>query len=150
MIKILLSWWCSLLSAVFRTVDDFFFLKQLKVTRPDSSPATGAKIRVTIARGWYSEDKFYNKTFVVTNGLITDSINDATYNAKSLVFKVGTNLILSFERTFFRAKLQWIWSIKDDRKGDIFINSQPATYKWSVVHVFLGRTSRQKSLSSES
>ncbi|XP_028406949.1 murinoglobulin-1-like isoform X3 [Dendronephthya gigantea] len=59
----------------------------LKVTRPDNSPATGANVRVTIARGWYSGALFYNKTFVVTNGLITDSINDATYNAKSLVFE---------------------------------------------------------------
>ena len=64
---------------------------QLKVTRPDGSPATGSKVRVTISRGWYGDNKFYNKTFVVTNGLITDSINDGTYNARSLVMKVIQN-----------------------------------------------------------
>ncbi|CAB3988758.1 C3 and PZP-like alpha-2-macroglobulin domain-containing 8 isoform X2, partial [Paramuricea clavata] len=61
----------------------------LKVTRPDGSPATGARVHVTVSRGWSAAATFYNKTFVVTNGLITDSIDDATYNARSLVFKAN-------------------------------------------------------------
>ena len=65
-----------------------FRLEQLKVTHPDGKPATGATIRVTIGRGYY-DDKFYNKTFLVTNGVITESINDATYNSRRLFFKVG-------------------------------------------------------------
>ena len=60
---------------------------QLKVTRPDGSLATGVRIRVTVSRGW-RYGNFYDKTFTVTNGLITDSIDDATYNAETLSFKV--------------------------------------------------------------
>ena len=56
--------------------------------RPDGSPATGTKIRVTVRRGSRS-GIFYDKTLVVRNGLITDSIDDATYNAQTLSFKVG-------------------------------------------------------------
>ncbi|XP_028407143.1 alpha-2-macroglobulin-like protein 1 isoform X2 [Dendronephthya gigantea] len=61
----------------------------LKVTHPDDSPATGAKVRVTISHGYhYNLDAiFYDKTFVVRNGLITDSIHDETYVAKSLHFQ---------------------------------------------------------------
>ena len=63
------------------------FSEQLKVTRLDDKPAIGAKIRVTVARG-YNTNEFYSKIFVVTNGLITESIDDATYNSRLLVFKV--------------------------------------------------------------
>ena len=65
------------------------------MTRPDGSPATGSNVLVSISRGGYSDEKFYNKTFVVTNGLITDSLNDGTYNARSLVFKVTQNVTFS-------------------------------------------------------
>ena len=51
-------------------------------------------MHVTVARGWYAAATFYNKTFVVTNGLITDSIDDATYNARRLIFKVDIIRIL--------------------------------------------------------
>ncbi|XP_028407192.1 alpha-2-macroglobulin-like protein 1 isoform X2 [Dendronephthya gigantea] len=88
----------------------------LKVTHPDNSPATGVKVRVTIARGRNTGAQFYNKTFVVKNGLITDSINHETYNARNLVFeaqllgqnpypvKVGNNYYYSFTRASFFAK----------------------------------------------
>lgn len=62
------------------------YVWQLKATHPDGSPATGAKIRVKITSGWNYDDIVYNKTFVVRNGLITDSMDDAnTYNAERLM-----------------------------------------------------------------
>ncbi len=82
-------------------------LFQLKVTRPDGSPATGSKVRVTISRGWYESKKFYNKTFVVTNGLITDSIDDATYNARSLIFEVVQNFTSS-KMSYIKCRLDFL------------------------------------------
>ena len=64
---------------------DFSF--KLKVTRPDGKPVTGANIRITSRRGYFSFP--YDKQFTVKNGYIVDFVVVKTIKSMNLEMKVG-------------------------------------------------------------
>ena len=65
------------------------FSSKLKVTRPDGKPVTGANIRITARRGYFSFP--YDKQFTVKNGYIVDFVAVKTIESlfRTLEMKVG-------------------------------------------------------------